>query len=59
MRGVIAEFCLSESSRDVLSLLFLVFYLTADRIFVNRLGLPAKFRNLQPAVARAYLNSTC
>jgi hypothetical protein len=50
MRGVIDEHVLSESALNFFCPLFLVFYLTPDRIFVNRLGLLAKFRDLQAAV---------
>jgi len=48
MRGVIDEYGFSESPLNFFSPFFLVFYLTPDRIFVNRLGLPAKSRDLQP-----------
>jgi len=60
MRGVIGELGFNESSVYFFCQLFLVFYLTPDRIFVNRLGLPAKFRNLQAATGPSiHLSSKC
>jgi len=48
MRGEFEEIGFRESHVDFFCPLFLVFYLTPDRIFVNRLGLSSKFRDLQP-----------
>jgi hypothetical protein len=48
MRGDIDEIGFRKSAVDFFCPLFLVFYLTPDHIFVNRLGLPAKSRDLQP-----------
>jgi len=50
MRGVLDELIRSENLLNFFSLLFLVFYLTPFTIFVNRLGLPAKFRDLTAAM---------
>ena len=50
MRGVFGESGFSEKPVGFFSLVFLVFYLTPGRIFVNRLGLPAKFRDLTAAM---------
>jgi hypothetical protein len=49
MRGVLNEFGFSESPVYFFCQLFLVFYLTPGRIFVNRLGLPANISDLQAA----------
>ena len=48
MRGESYEIGFRENAGDFFCPLFLVFYLTPDRIFVNRLGLPAKSCDLQP-----------
>lgn len=50
MRGEFDGIDFGENSVGLFYPLFLVFYLTRDRIFVNRLGLPATFRDLQAAV---------
>jgi hypothetical protein len=50
MRDESGEFGFCEKPIGFLTFIFLVFYLTPGRIFVNRLGLPAKFRNLQAAM---------
>jgi len=50
MRGEFGELGSGERPIGFVSFLFLVFYLTRGRIFVNRPGLPAKFCNLQAAM---------
>ena len=45
VRGVFEEFRLNNKSLALFRPNFLVFYLTRDIFFVNRLALPAKFRD--------------